>query len=776
MPQAAIPRRRGSRAATFLLLAVPPLLAAAALAGWLEYLHLERVLEAKFRGRRWDFPSRVYADATPLVLGRAVRDARFLQLLDLLGYRRVEREPRERGEYRFTADGRALDIRLHVFDYPTHREPGRYLRLWLNPQGRIVRIVDRASGAPVGDALLEPVLIAGLHGGSPEERRVMSLDEIPAPLVRAVIAVEDRRFFEHPGIDLRGLARALVADLKAGSLRQGGSTITQQLMKNFFLTNERTITRKLREAAMALIAERRFSKREILENYLNEIYFGRDGRVAIHGVWAAARHYFGREPAELTLGQMATLAGMIRAPNAYSPHKHPERALARRNLVLRLLRDLGDIDEVTYRKAVAEPLGAVPPRPRTSAAPYFVDAVRRELAGRFPRPVLETEGFAIFTTLDVGLQRAAERAVREGLADLERRYPRLAAGKERLEAALVAVRPQSGAIVALVGGRSYRDSPFNRALDARRQPGSVFKPVVYAAALSTEHLGARHFTPATLVEDAPLTWRYDHRVWSPSNYEDVYHGWVTVRRALEQSLNTATARIARDVGIEAIRGLAVRMGADPKLPALPAIALGGWEMTPIEVARIYSVLANAGLRATMHAVREVADRRGHRVEGHRLAVERVLSPVDAYLVTHLLEGVIEHGTGRGVRRLGLKAPAAGKTGTTNEYNDAWFAGYTPDLLAVVWVGFDHPRSLGLPGAAAALPIWTRFMKEALAGRQPLPFRVPDGVVFRLVDPDTGSLATPACPAVVREAFVAGEEPRRPCPLHAREAPALLLWR
>ncbi|RMF24532.1 MAG: penicillin-binding protein 1B, partial [Deltaproteobacteria bacterium] len=618
-------RSARSRTLTWLLLVVPPLLAAAALAAWLEVLHLERVLEVKFSGRRWDFPSRVYADAMPLVLGVSTRDERFRRRLELLGYHRVSSRPARRGEYFVDPEGRSLDIRLHVFEYPTHREPGRLLRLWLNREGRIVRVVDER-GDPVFDAFLEPVLIAGLHGDAPEERREMALDEIPVPLVRAVLAVEDRRFFEHGGIDPRGLARALVADLKAGSVRQGGSTITQQLMKNFFLTSERTLGRKLREAVMALIAERRFSKNEILENYLNEIYMGRDGRMAIHGMWAAAKFYFGREPRELTLGQIATLAGMIRAPNAYSPHKHPDRARARRDVVLRLMRDLGDIDEATYQAAIAEPLGAVPPRPRISAAPYFVDAVRRELAGRFPARVLETEGFSIFTTVDIDVQLAAEEALREGLADLERRYPHLRAENsgQTLQGALVALSPRSGAVLAVVGGRRFRDSPFNRALDARRQPGSVFKPVVYAVALSSEHKGKRHFTPATLVDDEPLVWEYDGHTWSPANYENEYHGRVTVRAALEHSMNAATARIARDVGIDAVREQAIAMGAGDEIPRLPSIALGGWEMTPLEVAKMYAVLANGGVRALPRTVTDVVDRQGSVVEGHRLTVERVM--------------------------------------------------------------------------------------------------------------------------------------------------------
>jgi len=751
-------------------------LAAALLVGWLACLRMERTLVGKFSGRRWDFPSRVYADATPLVPGLGVLDESFRRRLGRLGYQPVDAKLRRRGQYRILTDGSALDLWLRVFEYPTHREPGRLLRLWLGPGGRVVRVVARETGQAVYDASLEPVLIAGLQGERPEERREMSLSEVPVPLVRSLITVEDRRFFEHAGVDPRGLLRALVADIKAGAVRQGGSTITQQLMKNFFLGSERTLGRKLEELVMALIAERRFSKEEILENYLNEIYLGSDGPVAIHGMWEGARYYFGRSPTELTLGQIATLVGIIRAPNAYSPHQHPDRALSLRNVVLGQLLAVGDIDEKTYREAIAEPLGTVPPRPRSSVAPYFIDAVRRELGDRFPRQTLQTEGYSIFTTLDLEIQDAAEAAVAEGLAELERRYPALTSDPENpLQAALVALSPGSGRLQALVGGRDYRQSQFNRVLDARRQPGSVFKPIVYATALSSEQPGNVHFTPVSFVDDQPLEWEFDGDVWSPSNYEDVYHGRVTLRVALERSMNVATARVARAVGIPAIRSLAVRMGIPDDLPEYPSIALGGWGVRPIDIARVYSVFANGGVRAFLHVVTDVTDRHGQRVEGRTLDVERVLPETDAYLLTHMLEGVLDRGTGRRVRRLGFTRPAAGKTGTTNDFNDAWFAGYTPDLLAVVWVGFDQPRSLDLTGAGAALPIWTRFMRRALRGRAPSEFRVPDGVVLREIDADTGELAGRGCPNVVREAFLEGEEPRRRCSEHGEGLPDWLEW-
>ena len=484
-------------------------------------------------------------------------------------------------------------------------------------------------------------------------------------------------------------------------------------------------------------------------------------------MWEAAQYYFGREPRELSLGQIATLAGMIRAPNYYSPHAHPERALGRRNTVLKLLYDEGETDEATYAAAVAEPLGAVPPPPPTPGSPYFVDYVRRELAARFSSDVLTSEGYSIFTTLDADLQSIAERAVSKGLEELERSYPRLKENADaRLEAALIALNPRTGAVLAMIGGRDYGRSQYNRVTDARRQPGSVFKPIVYVAALGSAGIGSAHYRPTTFILDEPFVWQYEgSRTWAPANYKDHYRGTITVRDGLVFSLNAATARIAREVGLGAVRDLAVRLGIDGKMPAYPAIVLGSWEVSPLEVARVYGVLANAGLSAAPLAVSKVVDRGGHVIEGHRIAVERKLPAADAYLVTHLLEEAIDRGTGRAIRTLGFDRPAAGKTGTTNDYNDAWFAGYTPNLLTVVWVGFDRDEKLGLSGSSAAIPIWTAFMKDALEPRPVAKFEVPPGIAQVDIDRTTAMLATRGCRDVVREAFLEGEQPDDYCDKH-----------
>ncbi|MFQ5351587.1 MAG: transglycosylase domain-containing protein, partial [Candidatus Binatia bacterium] len=662
-------RRSWFRAAlSLVLLLLPPLVAALGLGGWLVYRDIEGVIAEKFSGRRWDFPSKIYSGAYPLYPGLAIDAEALRRRLAARGYRSVDHDPAARGEYHYRGEPPSFDIFLRAFQYPSHRETGRLVRVELGGDRRIATVTDLGTGTQRYDLALEPALITGLHGDLREDRREMLLDEVPLPLVRAIIAVEDRRFFEHMGVDFKGLARALVINVKSGRIRQGGSTLTQQLVKNFFLTQERTIGRKLKEMAMALVIERKLTKRQILENYLNEIYMGQKGPVGAYGMWEAADFFFGREPRELTLGQMATLAGMIRAPNYYSPHRHPDRARARRDVVLGVLRDQGDIDEATYLHALNEPIETVSPVVPVRGASFFVEFVRRELGSAYPAEVLTREGYTIFTSLDLELQAMAERAVAEGLEKLERDHPRLrSAENARLEASLIAINPRTGAILAMVGGRKYAESQYNRAVDARRQPGSVFKPIVYLAGVGRSFAGRLHYLPTSVIVDEPFTWDYEGRSWQPANYENKHYGPVTVREALEHSLNAATARMAHNIGIETVRDLAVALGIRGDLPAYPAISLGGWEVSLLEIAKVYGVFANGGVSTEPISVTDVVDRAGNTLERNRVTIRRVVSPQDAFLITYLLRGVVERGTARRVRWLGFDRPAAGKTGTTNDY-------------------------------------------------------------------------------------------------------------
>ncbi|MBY0279671.1 PBP1A family penicillin-binding protein [Candidatus Binatia bacterium] len=721
------------------------------------YRHLATVVDEKFAGRRWDFPSRIYSDEFLLYVGLDVAAARVPRRLERLSYRTSVGEPVAGGEYR-EAPG-VLEIALRAG--ALGRRQTQRVRLDLD-QGRISAINDLDGGEPLAAVALEPEELTGIYDGRWEDRRAIKVTDATPILIRALLVSEDRRFFSHHGIDVIGIGRALVTNLRSGRVREGGSTLTQQLMKNFFLTSERRVSRKLTEIGMALVAEQRYSKMQILENYLNEIYLGQRGARGIYGVAEASDFYFAKQPRDLSVGEAALLVGLIRSPNRYSPFIAPERALQRRNTVLRLLLDAGDIDQTTYAAAVAAPLGVVDAPPDATIAPFFVDYVKSELIKRFPEDMLTSEGLNVYTTLDPLMQEDAQRALQANLTHLEKERPKLAAtaGKDRLEAALVAIAPGSGKIRAMVGGRSYQASQFNRAVQARRQTGSTFKPIVYLAAM-LDGDPSRHLTPASRLDDAPFSWPLaDGRAWTPSNYGDHYLGEVTARVALERSLNAAAAHVAQTVGLAPIIDLAHAMGINGPLPEVPALALGAGAATPLEMASVYAVLANGGTRAEPVAIVRVTSRDGEPILGEPPALRAVVPPDTAYVLTHMLEGVLDAGTASSARSAGFRRPAAGKTGTTNDYRDAWFVGYTPDLVAAVWVGFDQRSALGMSGGAAALPLWTAFMKDATASLPPRPFLPPPGVTMVRLDRASGEvLASDASrEAGIVEAFLDADAP------------------
>lgn len=717
---------------------------------------LDARVEQTFADGPWDLPARVYSAPFVIHPGLPLEAVGFFDRLRRLGYREVKERPSRRGDYRRSDGG--LEIYLRGFSYPRLPAPQRHLRIEA-PDGVIAAITDVDSGEEIFSAELEPELLAAVQRAAWEQRRVLTLAEVPPRLTHAILTTEDRRFFEHSGIDPRGIARAAIANLRGRT--QGGSTITQQLVKNMFLSQERSLRRKVPEAFLALVVERRYSKNQILESYLNEIYLGQDGSRAIHGVWEASLHYFSRPPTELSLGETALLAGMIRSPNSTSPAKHPEAARRRRDTVLQQLAEVGAITAAELAAAKAEPIRAGGTGHATATGRYFVDFVREEAEAKYPGEVLDRAGYDLFTTLDSHLQAIAEQTVITGLDELLRRHPGLG---ESPQAALLALQPQTGAIVAMVGGRSYGASQFNRAVHAARQPGSVFKPVVFLAAF--EHsTAASPLTPATLLLDAPFEWRYDGQVWTPRNYRDTYLGSVTARRTLEMSLNSATARVAERVGLQRIAAMAAAAGIDRDLPRVPSMTLGAIEVSPLEIAEVYATIANAGVHVEPKALAKVVTPAGELIELRPPRVARAASPEAAYLVSHLMEGVIDSGTGRGARERGLSGPAAGKTGTTNDSHDAWFAGFTPDLVAVVWVGFDRGRPLGLTGAQAALPIWTDFMKKATAGRPRREFVRPPGLEAVEIDPRNGLRAARRCPEKMTEIFRTGQVPEKRCDEH-----------
>lgn len=736
------------------------------LGGW--YVsYLEGVVTAKFEGRKWRFPSKIYSDGLLLYVGMNLNFETLSEKLRRLGYRESREAPQARGHYRFLKKDGLLEIYLHGFAYPLEPFKGFPVRVVLDGT-TITRMENIDNGEELYAFELEPELVTGLYDRIWEERRLVRISEVPPLLVRAILSIEDERFYRHRGVDPVAVLRAFWVNLRRGGIVQGGSTLTQQLMKNFFLEDERTLQRKAKEALMAFIAERLYSKEEILENYLNEIYLGQKGAQGIFGAWEAAQFYFSKELPELTTGEMALLAGLIKAPNRYSPYRSVVAARQRRNVVLRKMLEEKFITRAQYDAALRE---AVPRRELVKVAndaPFYVDFLKRELATSYSHEVLTAEGYKIFTSLDLQLQRIAERAITDGLKQLEEDYPHLRrrGEEDRLEGVIVVVKPQTGEIKAMVGGRDYQKSQFNRVFQAKRQPGSTFKPFTFLGALmyGSAETG-RRFTPVSQVDDSPFTWSYEGQEWTPKNYEDEYFGIVSFREALERSLNSATVRIAKEVGIHKIRDLAYRLGIESSLPALPSLVLGGVEVTPLELATAFSTLANNGVRTRPIAIKQVVDQGSKVLEKRDIRVEKVLAPQMAFMMNHLLKGVLDRGTGRGTRFRGFDRPAAGKTGTTNDLKDAWFAGYTPDLLAVVWVGFDNQTKLDLTGGQAALPIWTEFMKRATAGTAVSDFTVPPGIKLVDIDPESGYLATPECPRVIREAFFEGDEPLGYCPLH-----------
>jgi penicillin-binding protein 1B len=746
-------------------------LTAIILAGAVGYLaSVYLTVTSRFEGPRWKVPSTVYAEPVTMYPGMDLNAGRLRDRLLRLGYGPVATSPTRPGEFRWT-DTR-LEIYLQDFSYPDHRVQG-FLVAADFVDSRVTTLRRSADEAPMTSVDLEPEVIAGLFDDSWEGRRLVRVDEVPRALVDAIMAAEDARFYHHWGIDPRAVARALWADLKEGEWVQGGSTLTQQLVKNFYLTQERTLYRKIVEAIMALMLEARYTKSEILEAYLNEIYLGQRGDMGVYGVGEASIFYFGKEVERLTTAESALLAGIIRSPRANNPQSAPARAQATRDRVLRRMAALRMIGADAAAAAIKEP---IPSRPKARAAvraPYFADLVRDELERLYSRDALRSEGLRIFTSLDVEAQRATDEALRSGLADLDRRTPKTS---ELLQGGAIVMQPQTGYVRALVGGRDYAASQFNRITQARRQPGSLFKPIAYLAALRKDgQTGAPRYTPVSVINDARITIQTPSGPWTPQNYDKRYHGPVTLRTALEYSFNAAAVQVGQDVGLDRVVETARVLGLTTPLQPVPSLVLGTSEVSPLELAGAYAVFANFGTRTEPLVIKAVVDRDGLVLSRKDIAVEQVLAPEEAYLMTALLEGVIERGTGRAVRALGFTKPAAGKTGTTSDFRDAWFVGYTPETLALVWVGFDRNQSLNLTGSEAALPIWTNIMQRVTATEPERAFVPPPGIVMRHIDPASGLLSARQCPDGIAEAFLAGTEPTATCADPQQRGPGLLRW-
>jgi penicillin-binding protein 1B len=745
------------------------------------YVVFSRLIDARLHGERERVLPRVYGRPIELRTGEMMSARELIDRLNDLGYAEQTKVQRA-GEFSVGTDAITLSPRSGPAAGKVARAVFRKPAAPKVPAGqtapapfeRLERL-ELVGAGQTQSLTLDPPLLTALISTSREKRRQVPLAKIPKHVVQAVLAIEDHRFYEHPGVDPIGILGALTsyATGRRGYLA-GGSTITQQLVRNVFLPNfegmslqtarARSIRRKLLEAWVSLVLTRRASKDDILEMYLNNMPLGQRGSFAIAGVPEAARLFFAKDVSNLSLAEAATIAGVIQSPSALSPFNNAQRCRDRRNVVLKQMADDGFIPPDAADQASREPL-AVVARALEAEAPYFVDLVGQALSDHFAAAMKTTQPVEVYTTLDLHLQRFAQDAVREGLTQVDQ----LLARRKRKtvpQAALIALDPRTGEILALVGGRSYNQSQFNRAVVAKRQPGSVFKPFVYLSAFEkAAEEGRTDMTPATVVVDEPTTFYFEDKTWDPGNYEGEYDGPVTLRHALAHSKNAATIKVAEMTGYDQIAALWKRFGTSTAPHPYPSIALGVFEATPIEIATAYTAFPNLGEMRPLRSILRVVSGGKDAGSGPALQPRRVARPDTTFLVLNMMRSVINEGTAASVRASGFALDAAGKTGTTNDLRDAWFVGFTPQLLTVVWVGLDENQPLGLSGAQAALPIWNQFMLRALAGHANIEFSTPEGIDFVEIDKDTGKLALPSCPRTFREAFLVGTAPTEACDLH-----------
>ncbi len=727
------------------------------------YVRFSRLIDARLTGDVFNHASAVFAAPSEVFVGEPATPEALAARLRRAGYAEGEGGSRV-GTYKIARD------RLEI--YPG---PSSFFHTDIQAEGsaalvfredRIAAITALERMAPLGNYSLEPEVLTTLFDQTRTKRRLVRYQDLPKVLVDAVLATEDHRFFSHHGVNIYRIVAAAIADLRAEERIQGGSTLTMQLARNFFLTPRRTIRRKVAEIFLALLLEQKLTKELIFELYSNQVYLGQRGSFSIYGFGEAAGSYFNKDVSSLTLPEAALLAALIRGPNLYSPYKYASRALERRNYVLRRMLETGYITAQEAEQASAAPIGLAKQNVEATQAPFLVDMVKDQLLLEFTERELLSQSYRVYTTLDLDLQRAASEAVRSGMGEVDDLVKKLNRVKgapppepNQPQVALVALDPHTGALKALVGGRDYGISQLNHVL-ARRQPGSSFKPFVYAAALNTAVDGSQPLvTPATILVDEPTTFQYGGTPYEPENYKQEYHGLVTVRDALTHSLNVATVRLAEMVGYEKVRDLAVAAGINHELVPTPALALGAYVATPLEIAGAYTTFANDGQYVAPRFILAVVDSQGRTLWRSPSIVRRVLDSRVNYLMVSLLESVLNNGTGVGVRTRNFTMPAAGKTGTSH---DGWFSGFTSNLLGVVWVGYDDDRELRLSGAGSALPVWTEFMKRAVdlpTYQNCEPFAPPPGIVSAMVDPPSGSEGGGGTQVARTELFIEGTEPR-----------------
>ncbi len=720
-------------------------------------LYLDFRVRSEFEGRRFALPARIYARPLELHAGLRIGQADVVVELREAGYRDEARE----GEHGWfvrqgAGDGSdGLEIAVRPFVFWDGLQAAKRIRVAFD--GGTVAAVRDTEGKDLPLVRLEPLPIGGIYPANNEDRVLVRLGEVPKPLVQALLATEDRNFYVHHGFDVRGMARAVVSLFRGHGL-QGGSTLTQQLVKNFFLTPERTLQRKVTELFMSVLLEMHYDKDDILETYLNEIYLGQDRDRAIHGVGLASLYYFGKTVEQLTLAESALLVGMVKGPAFYDPLRHPQRALERRNLVLRETKDRGFATMEQYAAARAANLGVNQKAAMgTSPHPAFLDLVHRQLRRDYDEADLRSEGLRVFTTLDPRVQGAAERVLERKLAqfDREKRF-----GAPGLEGAIVVTDSQAGEVQALVGGRDPLYRGFNRALDAARPVGSLLKPAIYLTALAEPS----RYTLLTPIDDGPFVWKSRGAPdWEPANYDGKFHGAVPLRTALAHSYNAATARLGTELGVERVLATVKRLGIEREMQPYASTLLGAVDLSPLEVAQMYQTIASGGFRTPLRAIREVTTQDGKPLKRYPLAVEQAFPPEPMYLITAAMQGVVREGTAQSLRNwLPPESAVAGKTGTTDAQRDAWFAGFTGDRLGIVWIGYDDNRAARLSGAGAALPVWGELM--AALNPEPLALPKPDGIENVLIDPQSGLRADGGCAGALELPFAQGSAPvaRAPC--------------
>ncbi len=708
--------------------------------------YLDYNVRKQFEGKRWSIPARVYASPLELYAGYDLSAAKFEELLKDLHYRQ---DSQLASEGTYFKQGSQISVKTREFSFWDQQQPSSLFRVSFDNTG-IVNITELTQSQELAIVRMDPVQIGSFYPTIKEDRILIKLEEAPDALIKGLFATEDRDFYHHYGISLRGITRAMWANIRAGGLVQGGSTITQQLVKNFYLTSERTIWRKVNEVFMSLILEYRYSKDEILGAYLNEVFLGQDGGSAVHGFGLASEFYFGSSLKDLQLEQMASLVALVRGPSYYDPRRNPERAMQRRNLVLDEMAAQGYITPEQAEIAKAKPLNVIA-RPHRSANRYpgFLDLVKRQLRQEYREEDLTSEGLRIFTTLDTRVQDDLEQTVAQKLTQLEK-LPKVG----NLETAVVVTRRDSGEIVALASGRENSASGFNRALDAVRPIGSLIKPVVYLTALEYPN----KYTITTKVSDAAIQVNSGSgKIWQPKNYDHREHGYVGLHKALSHSYNLATVRIGMDVGVARTVKTLRSLGISRPVDLFPSFLLGASELTPMEVTQMYQTLAGDGFSTPLRGIRAVVAANGERLQSYPFTVKQAVDPAATYIVNTILQEVMREGTGRtAYASFPPSFGLVGKTGTTNDAKDSWFAGYTGDYLSVVWIGRDDNKPVGLTGSTGALQLWTALMRQISS--QPVTLNPPDNIQMAWVDPVTGLRANQNCPGARYYPYISGSAP------------------